>query len=117
MHIAVKRIYETPAEGDGTRVLVDRLWPRGVSKQAAALDRWEKKVAPSDDLRQWYGHDPDKFDAFSKKYHTELSNNAQAIDHLLAAVDRRKRLTLLTATKDVAISHARVLAAWLQKHG
>lgn len=117
MHITVKRIYDPPADADSSRVLVDRLWPRGVSKTDAALDRWEKELAPSDELRQWYDHDSKKFDTFAKRYRKELAANTQAVEQLLDEIDKRKRLTLLTATKDVDISHAAVLATWLEKHG
>lgn len=115
MQITFERIYESPASDDGTRVLVDRLWPRGVSKVKAKLDHWAKDLAPSDELRHWYGHDPDKFDEFAKRYRKELDDNQDAIKQFLEGVDKRKRLTLLTATKDINISQAPVLAEYLGK--
>lgn len=108
--IKVKRIYAEPAPKDGARVLVDRLWPRGVSKKAADLTDWLREVAPSDDLRTWYDHDPDRFDEFARRYRSELTDHDRA-----AALDRLRSLaaagplTLLTATKAVEISHATVL--------
>ena len=86
--IRVKRIYEDPSPDDGARVLVDRLWPRGVSKERADLTEWLKDVAPSTDLRKWYGHDPAKFDEFSRRYRDELDDDehAEAFAALRAAV-------------------------------
>lgn len=115
MHIEVERIYEPSGKDDGTRVLVDRLWPRGVSKEEAKLDHWAKEIAPSDELRKWYDHDADKFDDFARKYRKELQGKSDDITQLLDGIDKRKRLTLLTATKAIDISHAKVLAAYLKK--
>lgn len=109
--VQVRRIYEAPADQDGNRVLVDRVWPRGMSKDDAALTEWCKEVAPSTELRKWYGHDPEKFDEFRRRYRAELDEpeRAEALGHLreLAA---RKRLTLLTGTKHPDISQAAVLS-------
>lgn len=109
MNVQVKRIYEEPARDDGRRVLVDRVWPRGISKDRADLDLWCKDVAPSTELRKWYGHDPDKQAEFAKRYRAELRSGpaAAALDDLRGT---RGRLTLLTATKDVELSQAAVLA-------
>lgn len=115
MRIAIKRIYDDPAPEDGTRVLVDRLWPRGMSKEAAEIDLWAKNLAPSTDLRRWFAHDPDKFDDFARQYRAELAGRADAVDALLDAVDRRRPLTLLFAARDPAITHARVLAEHLRR--
>ncbi|MDN5603982.1 MAG: DUF488 family protein [Kocuria sp.] len=111
MNIVVKRIYEEASHNDGTRVLVDRIWPRGVRKADADLDAWNKDVAPSTQLRQWYGHDPEKFDEFARRYREELDSDAgrEAIRKLRDTV-RGKRLTLLTAAKDADHSQATVLA-------
>jgi uncharacterized protein YeaO (DUF488 family) len=113
--VRVRRIYEDPAEDDGIRVLVDRRWPRGVSKTRAGLDEWCTQVAPSDLLRKWYGHDPDKFEAFVSRYHEELEEpeRASALRHLrlMAAHDR---LTLLTAMTQPELSQAAILAALLR---
>ena len=109
----IRRVYE---DGDGYRVLVDRIWPRGVTKTKAALDEWCKDVAPSTRLRQWYAHDSVKFNEFGRRYGVELKQvkRGRALDHLRdAAVDRR--LTLLTGTKDPEISEAAVLARILNR--
>jgi uncharacterized protein YeaO (DUF488 family) len=80
--IKIKRIYEKPSKEDGWRVLVDRLWPRGMKKEAAHLDAWMKDVAPSDALRKWFGHDPDKWGAFQKRYRTELAKKKELVAEL-----------------------------------
>ncbi|MET9181104.1 DUF488 family protein [Kitasatospora aureofaciens] len=114
--ITYRRIYEGSSPQDGQRVLVDRVWPRGVKKEDAHLDEWLRDVAPSTELREWYGHDPERFAEFRRRYLTELrdADHQEAAGHLreLAAQDR---LTLLTATKDVDHSQAAVLAEWLAK--
>jgi uncharacterized protein YeaO (DUF488 family) len=104
-------VYDQPEDDDGVRVLVDRIWPRGMTKAKAALDEWCKDVAPSTELRKWYNHDPAKFEKFAHRYRAELEqpDRGQALQHLRdLAADRR--LTLLTATKDPDISEAAVLA-------
>lgn len=108
--VRVRRIYEDPEPDDGARVLVDRLWPRGISKVRAALDEWCKQVAPSPDLRKWYAHDPAKYAEFRERYLVELRDE----DHAAALADLRARaaagpLTLLTASKRADISEAAVL--------
>jgi uncharacterized protein YeaO (DUF488 family) len=114
-HVQVRRVYEQPGADDGTRVLVNRLWPRGVSKARAQLDEWCKHVAPSTELRTWYAHDPARFTEFRRRYRAELADGEQAtaLAHLreLAATGT---LTLLTATKDTSISEAAVLAELLR---
>lgn len=111
-HVQIKRIYEAPAATDGTRVLVDRIWPRGMSKERARLDLWCKQVAPSTELRRWYGHDPAKFAEFAHRYRGELADpeRAEGFNRLRALAGAQPMLTLLTATKDVTISEATVLA-------
>jgi uncharacterized protein YeaO (DUF488 family) len=108
-------VYEPPAAPDGRRVLVDRLWPRGLAKEAAHIDEWLKAIAPSDDLRRWYGHDPARFAEFRRRYGDELREpeRAQALLHLreLAAAGT---VTLLTATKDLSHSQAADLAERLR---
>jgi uncharacterized protein YeaO (DUF488 family) len=113
--IRVRRVYEEPSDDDGARVLVDRLWPRGVKKEDAHLDEWAKDVAPSNELRTWYGHDPARFDEFRHRYERELSGSAarEGLEHLRGLADGRT-LTLLTATKAVDLSHAAVLAGMLR---
>lgn len=115
--LKVVRVYERPerARGDGSRVLVDRLWPRGVAKDSLSFDQWNKAVAPSGELRKWYGHDVDKFDEFVARYRSELAHGdaATAFQELLEGW-RKRPLTLLTATKDVPHSGATVLAEALR---
>ncbi|WP_405986645.1 DUF488 domain-containing protein [Streptomyces sp. NBC_00872] len=114
--VRVRRVYEAPEPADGTRVLVDRLWPRGLAKEAAVLDEWLKAAAPSAELRTWYGHDPGRFEEFAGRYGAELAapDHAEALGRLreLAAEDT---LTLLTATKDLRYSHAPLLAAEVRR--
>ncbi|MEU1777907.1 MULTISPECIES: DUF488 domain-containing protein [Streptomyces] len=115
--IRVRRVYEEPATADGSRVLVDRIWPRGLSKEAAALDEWCKDVAPSTGLRTWYGHDPGKFAEFGRRYRAELHGDAtheNALGHLREVAGERP-LTLLTATRDQGISAAVVLKEELER--
>jgi len=111
--ILTKRIYEASAASDGYRVLVDRLWPRGVSKEKAALGEWLKGVAPSSELRVWYGHDPKKFPEFSRRYEAELINNP-AVNTILELEKRHKTLTLLYAAK-TPLNEATVLQKFLEE--
>jgi uncharacterized protein YeaO (DUF488 family) len=109
--VRVRRVYDEPEPEDGTRVLVDRIWPRGLTKDKARLDQWFKQVAPSTDLRKWYSHDPERFEEFGRRYREELKDaeRAQALQHL-RELARSGTLTLLTATKHAEISEAAVLA-------
>ncbi|WP_226925187.1 DUF488 domain-containing protein [Georgenia thermotolerans] len=111
----IRRAYEEPTRADGVRVLVDRLWPRGLSKDRADLDEWCKTIAPSTGLRQWYDHDPARFEEFARRYRGELEEpeRAAALEHL-RDLARRGPLTLITATKHADISEAQVLATLLQ---
>ncbi|BBY66699.1 DUF488 domain-containing protein [Mycolicibacterium helvum] len=113
--VRLRRIYDDPTPADGTRVLVDRLWPRGISKDRAQLDRWCKDVAPSTELRTWYHHDPTLFDEFARRYREELTDpqRAEVLDEL-RRLARHGALTLLTATKDADRSEAAVLAEMLR---
>lgn len=113
--IRIKRVYEAPAKEDGYRVLVDRLWPRGVSKQKAALDLWLKDVAPSPELRIWFGHQPERFSEFSALYLAELDKNP-ATKTLLELHAKHQQLTLLYAAKNEAVNHALVLNDFLRAH-
>src|ERR1700722_185031 len=109
--VSIRRVYDEPEPADGARVLVDKLWPRGVSKQAAQLREWAKDVAPSDELRRWYGHEPGKFDEFRRRSPAELDQpEPQAAVARLRGLAADGPLTLLTATKDVQHSQAAVLA-------
>jgi uncharacterized protein YeaO (DUF488 family) len=109
--VQVRRVYDPPAPDDGTRVLVDRIWPRGLTKIKAHLDEWCKQVAPSTELRKWYRHDPARFDEFTHRYHVELTQpeRSDALTHL-RELAKDRTLTLLTATKQPEISEAEVLA-------
>ena len=114
--IRVRRVYDPPAPDDGARVLVDRIWPRGLRKDDARLDEWAKDAAPSTELRKWYGHDPAKFDEFCRRYTEELSGGAQRKElGRLRGLAADRPVTLLTATKDVHISQAAVLAQILRQ--
>lgn len=114
-NVRVRRVYEDPDRDDGVRVLVDRIWPRGMTKARAALDEWCKDVAPSHELRTWYGHQPGRFEEFARRYRLELEDpgRAEALAHLRGLAQNRQ-LTLLTATRRPEISEAAVLAALLQ---
>ena len=113
--IRVRRVYDDPVPEDGTRVLVDRVWPRGLRKTAAHLDDWAKDVAPSRELRMWYRHDPAKFGEFRRRYTAELAQpGPQAALGRLRALAAKGPVTLLTATRDIGISQAAVLAQLLQ---
>jgi uncharacterized protein YeaO (DUF488 family) len=117
--IRVRRVYEAPSPADGARVLVDRLWPRGLRKDAAQLDEWAKDVAPSTELRKWYGHDPARFGEFRRRYVSELAGGPQRTAfgalRARASADAQRPLTLLTATRDAAHSEAAVLADLLRQ--
>ncbi len=106
-----RRIYDEPASEDGIRVLVDRLWPRGVSKYRARIDEWCREIAPSTELRKWYHHDQARFEEFARRYRDELANTERAAAlGDLRALANRNALTLLTATRDTNVSAAAVLA-------
>ena len=109
--IKLKRVYEKPSPGDGTRVLVERLWPRGVSKERAAVDHWCRDIAPSPELRKWYSHDPSKWEEFRERYLKEVDRK---LLESLAALSRKGDLTLVFATKDAERSSAAVLREMLQ---
>jgi uncharacterized protein YeaO (DUF488 family) len=112
--IRLKRVYERPSIGDGVRVLVDRLWPRGLSRQEASADFWLKDAAPSTELRRWYGHDPRRWRGFSKRYRAELAHEPDVLE-LLGDLRRRTLLTLLYGARDEAHSHAVVLREVLEE--
>ena len=115
--VRARRVYERTSAEDGARVLVDRLWPRGLRKDALQLDDWAKDVAPSTELRAWYGHDPAKFDEFRRRYLGELTGSSQqaALGRLRTLMASGRPLTLLTATKDLDHSQAAVLARLLRQ--
>lgn len=112
--VLIKRAYEPPARGDGARILVDRLWPRGLRKDEAHFTQWRKDLSPSTALRQFYGHRPERFADFSKRYRTELRHKeAVAAIGEIVELTRRRPVTLLTASRDLAHSEAAVLATHL----
>ncbi|HEY4078957.1 MAG TPA: DUF488 family protein [Rhizomicrobium sp.] len=113
MVVAIKRAYERPTPADGTRILVDRLWPRGLSKAKAALDEWAKDIAPSPVLRIWFGHRPERFSEFRKRYLKELSSNPAW--NAFRTTFGRKKITLVYGAKDPKINHAVVLASILNR--
>ncbi|MFC7139807.1 DUF488 domain-containing protein [Halosimplex aquaticum] len=112
MSVHTKRVYDDPDPADGTRVLVDRLWPRGVSKEKAQLDDWMKDVAPSDELREWFEHDPGRWDEFRERYRNELDDRSERVQELLEYA-RTGTLTLLYAATDEEHNNAVVLADYL----
>lgn len=112
--IRIRRVYDQPEPADGARVLVDRIWPRGISKDAARLEEWAKDVAPSTELRRWYGHDPDRFEEFRLRYLAELDHpEPRAAVGRLRALAADGPVTLLTATRNLRLSQAAVLADYL----
>jgi uncharacterized protein YeaO (DUF488 family) len=110
--IQIKRIYDDASDDDGWRVLVDRLWPRGVRKDQARLDDWQKEVAPSSELRKWFAHEPRRFDGFKERYREELDHN-QVVQALLETAAAHHKLTLLYSAHDPAHNQAVVLKEYL----
>ena len=116
MPFETKRIYEPVAADDGYRVLIDRLWPRGQSKEKLQLTAWVKDVAPSTELRKWFGHDPDKWEEFRKRYRTELDANSGAVAELQDLLKEHPTATLLFMAHDAEHCNATVLAEYLREH-
>ncbi len=114
MEIKIKRIYEEAVKSDGTRILVDRIWPRGISKEDAHLDDWIKEIAPSTELRKWFDHKDERFDEFSKKYKIELKDHKDLTDALLEKA-KKKRLTLVYSAKNELHNQAVVLKKYLEE--
>jgi uncharacterized protein YeaO (DUF488 family) len=115
MTLHIKRVYEPKARGDGTRILVDRLWPRGLRKTEADVDIWLKEISPSPQLRKWFGHDPAKWDEFRSRYTDELRENASAVEELRLEI-KKANVTLLYGAKDEEHNQAVALAEFLEKH-
>ena len=113
--IRIKRIYEDSTKADGYRILVDRLWPRGISKERAKTDLWLKEITPSDKLRKWYSHDPEKWNEFQKKYKIELKDKSDALSKIKKIEKENEVVTLLYAAKDEKLTHAIVLQKILEK--
>jgi uncharacterized protein YeaO (DUF488 family) len=118
LEVRVRRVYDDPSPEDGRRVLVDRIWPRGLAKARAGIDAWAKDVAPSTELRRWYGHEPARFEEFRRRYQAELAEpQRQAAVRHLRELARSGPLTLVTATRDVDHSQAAVLVEHLRTAG
>ncbi len=112
--IAIKRVYEKPVADDGVRILIDRLWPRGLAKASLKFDAWPRALTPSSELRKWYGHDPQLFAEFRRRYRAELAAHGEELAALRAMIKSRAA-TLLTATRELDLSHAVVLREVLQE--
>jgi len=116
MDIEIRRVYEPPEPTDGTRILVDRLWPRGLSKEAAKINYWSKEIAPSTELRRWYGHDPEKWSEFKSRYFEELNSNPEGVEELLRHA-RKGRVTFLYSSKEERLNNAVALKEYLESLG
>jgi uncharacterized protein YeaO (DUF488 family) len=114
VNIRIKRVYEVPLKDDGTRVLVDRLWPRGLTKEKARVDVWLKDIAPSSELREWFGHDPKKWTEFQKRYGNELDANVSIVNELKDLLSQGS-VTLVYGAKDEQHNDAVVLKAYLER--
>lgn len=114
MSVRIKRIYDAPADDDGYRVLVDRIWPRGLAKSEARVDRWLKEIAPSSELRRWFGHDPSRWDEFRRRYRAELEESTAPLEEL-AEKAQGTPLTLLFGARDQQHNQAVVLREWLDE--
>lgn len=114
--IHIKRIYEPPEKKDGYRILIDRLWPRGIAKQEARIDVWLKEIAPSTELRKWFNHDAVKWKEFKEKYQKELKNNLELVHQIKALEKEKKIITLLFAAKETAYNNAQVLIDVLKEN-
>ncbi len=113
MQIWLKRAYEEPGESDGFRILVDRIWPRGVTKEKLQLDAWLKEIAPSAELRKWFGHDPERWDEFKRRYFAELDGRTAPVEELLSKV-KQGRVTLIYAAHDEKHNNALALKEYLE---
>src|SRR5690606_12033237 len=113
-HMKIKRIYEKPTPSDGYRILIDRVWPRGVSKEEAKLDEWNKDIAPSTALRKWFGHKPELFDEFSVRYQEELHNKIEELKRI-KGIAKKQKLTLLYGAKNEQVNHAVILEEVLKR--
>jgi uncharacterized protein YeaO (DUF488 family) len=112
MKINIKRVYEKPSKSDGIRILVDRLWPRGMTKEKAAVDLWLKNIAPTTELRKWFDHDPEKWNEFQKRYHQELKKNKEQV-LLLNEQIKKGVVTLVYGARDEEHNEALVIKEWL----
>lgn len=114
MAIHIKRAYEPPAREDGFRILVDRLWPRGIAKDAARIGLWLKEIAPSNELRKWFGHDPKKWDGFKSRYFQELDNLSDAVGQLISLA-KEGPITLVFGARDENMNNAAALKEYIEK--
>lgn len=114
MNIKLKRAYDKPSANDGYRILVDRIWPRGVSKEGAKIDEWTKEIAPSNKLRKWFGHDPDKWEEFKKRYFNELKDNEAMLEGICHKVENQD-ITLVYSAKDRDFNNAVALKEAIEK--
>lgn len=112
--VKIKRIYDPPSKDDGERILVDRLWPRGIKKEDAMIDEWLKDIAPSDELRKWFSHEPSKWQEFRKRYRSELKKNPVLIERLITE-SKKGTITLLFAAKDIERNNAVVLREMIEE--
>lgn len=113
MTILIKRAYESPAKEDGYRILVDRLWPRGISKEKAKIDFWPKELAPSNELRRWYGHDPEKWPEFKVRYFTEIAANPELVRELLSYI-REGTVTFVYSSQEQTLNNALALKEYIE---
>ena len=114
MSIALKRAYETPSRSDGCRILVERLWPRGLAKQEAKIHLWPKDIAPSSELRRWFDHDPDKWAEFKRRYFVELRGRRESVDAILERV-RAGRVTFVFASRETRFNNAVALKQYVER--
>ena len=115
--INIKRAYEKSSKGDGYRILVDQLWPRGITKENAEINLWMKEIAPSKKLRKWFSHDPKKWTEFQKKYRNELKKKKELIEKLIQIEKEKKNITFVYAAKDEKFNNAVALKEYLENHG
>lgn len=111
--IEIKRVYDAPDAGDGRRILVDRLWPRGLTKEKAKIDYWAKDISPSNELRKWYGHEPGKWEEFKKRYFSELDRNKAAVDELIGQAGKGP-VTFVYSSTERVINNAEALKSYLE---
>jgi uncharacterized protein YeaO (DUF488 family) len=115
MAIKLKRVYLKPEKSDGCRILVDRLWPRGLSKARAKVDHWSREIAPSTTLRKWYGHEPERWTEFKRRYRAELKDEKDAVKELKALLKQHRTVTFLFSSKEEKLNNAVALKAYLRK--
>jgi uncharacterized protein YeaO (DUF488 family) len=116
MEIKIKRIYEKFSPKDGLRILVDRLWPRGIKKEEAKIDLWFKEIAPSDKLRKWFKHDVSKWEEFKKRYKEEIEQNKESLEKLIEIIKKKRVVTLVFSAKDKEHNNAVILREVLKRH-